>query len=292
MSKNALHVAVLTGNNDAPIAVRPFSQTAFARQGNLLYVEGTLYGFTRNGPVRFSAQGETGVEDKAFAAIVATDMQNWVAERVCIGWDPATQSVVYFHANDSLNTSTTFWESVAIAYHTKLGVWSTPIDIKDPTKDMLVTSCTTLAGRLHFIAGNQIFVWGTGVGSVEWYVLTPYIDQGAEGLDKSIRGMAATYFVTNNALASIFASQADEQVDVLNAARLPNTTASAVNSSESGPITMTKPTTSVKTSNYSKLNIAKKRLYAVRFGSTYSPGVTLDRVDEIIVEGFTHVPRH
>jgi hypothetical protein len=127
---------------------------------------------------------------------------------------------------------------------------------------------------------------------VEWYVLTPYIDQGAEGLDKSIRGMAATYFVTNNALASIFASQADEQVDVLNAARLPNTTASAVNSSESGPITMTKPTTSVKTSKYIKLNIAKKRLYAVRFGSTYSPGVTLDRVDEIIVEGFTHVPRH
>jgi hypothetical protein len=300
MSKNALHVAVLTGNDQAPVTVRPFSQSAFARQGNLLYVEGTLYGFTRNGPVRFSTEGDTGAEDKAFAAIVATDMVDWEAERVCIGYDPASQSVVYFHANDYLNPATAKWESVAIAYHTKLGVWSTPIDIRSATEDMHVTSCCTLAGRLHFTTNSLIFepgpladkiwVWGMGSAPVEWYVLTPYVDQGAEGWDKSLRGMAATYFVTNNATASIFAAQSDEQVDIASAILQSNATAAS--GSESLAISMTKPTSAVKTSQYIKINIARKRLYAVRFGSIYTPGAMADRVDEIVIEGFTHIPRH
>jgi hypothetical protein len=213
--------------------------------------------------------------------------------------------VVYFHANDYLNPganppATAKWESVALAYHTKLGVWSTPIDNKSATEDMHVTSCCTLAGKLHFITNagiaepgplaDRIWVWGTGTGSVEWYVLTPYIDQGAEGLDKSLRGMAATYFVTNNATASIWAAQADEQVDIGNAVLYSN--ASAASLSQSGAISMTKPTSAVKVSKYHKINIARKRLYAVRFGSIFTAGPTPDRVDEIIIEGFTHLPRH
>ena len=303
MTKNNLHMAVLSGDPVAPLVVRPFAQSAFARQGNLVYVEGVLYGFTRNGAVRYQTGGDIGIEDRSFAAIIAEDMEHWVAERVCVGYDPASQSVVYFHANDH-DDGFGNWETMALAYHTKLGVWSTPINVSYQelaSQDFNVTSCCTLGGKLHFMAAGYVWVWNspppTTLGfTIDWWMLSPYVDQAAETFDKTIEGLVATFFTgADDARVGIFGVQSDDVVDLDNATEISNSTAMGL--AKSGSIVLAHPpfgSNLVKASRYVKLEVPRLKLYAVRFGSTFLPGPDAkpDRVDEIVVDGLIHGPKH
>lgn len=282
MTRNRLHIVSLTGLEELPVTVRPFWRTGFVRHQSLTFVNGVLYGFTSRGPTRSAADGEEGAEEYEFAAPVAVEMESWARERVVVAHDPYNEAVCFFHANDSTNASG-FQTTKVLMYMLRLGIWSPPIIIESTSAHMVVASAAAVNGRLYFVANEKVWLYDAGTNSVSWYVATPFTDQGAEGIDKTITGLAATVCGTA-VTAGIHANTSNQAIPVTDLE-------TGNGASESGSIALGSPS-SMLTTAWKKLNVRDKRLYALRVDGTFSGSGNKDRVDEVVVEGYSSFPRH
>jgi hypothetical protein len=287
-TNNYIHILSLTGNADQPLTVRPFVQCAIIKHNALVYVEGVLYGFSAQGPVRVSGEG-SGLEDRIFAAPVRAVTEQWEPGRVSVVYDPHNEAILWVHSNDSLHGGNVtfpegFWRTMVLSYSLPLGVWSTPLWIERDDEDMNISGVTTLGSRAYLITDTgHLLMWDHVTGDQRWFMATPFIDQpGAPGSDRNIRHLTVTHR-GGATKAGIFGMRAGGPEPDLKA----NVTASfsgEISVPPAGPQAVT--ATPVE-----KLNVRNMRLYSVKImGVNDADNVRLDRVDEIIIDGNVHGP--
>ena len=273
MTENRLHMAVLSGNPDLPVTVRPFWRAGFRSPQALVFVNGYIYGYTTNGPTRSIADGDEGSEEHTFAADVASDMAPWSPERVRIGYDPVNEAVCFFHSDD-LQNSAGYYYTTVLCYMLRLGKWSTPCVIGSETAHMVVSGVATVSGKLYFTANQKNYQWDAGTTATGSYIATPFMDMGEPALDKTVRGMALTAYSIDPINANIYAAQSAEDVPV---AALVAGSASP----DSGTITYAVGS-AVRPTEWKKLSVRLARLFAIRANLGASSG-NLGRLDEMAV---------
>jgi hypothetical protein len=186
LTQNALHIATLTGIDDAPLTTRPYWKTGFAHQNSAAFINGTIYGFSGGTPTRSRDEGEPGTEEHEFAARVRDIVASWRPERVFVGHDPINRAVVFIHANDQRRNG--HWVSVALCYMLETDTWSTPMILENAIADLTVTGLCTAGGKLYLIASGKTYQWDTNDGSttISGYLAPPFMDGGQPGFYKTI----------------------------------------------------------------------------------------------------------
>lgn len=282
MTENRLHIATPSGDSRTPVSTRPFWKAGFRNSQSLIFVQGTLYGFTSGGPARSIAEGDEGIEEYRFAEDVAAVTKNWLPERVLVAHDPKNEAICFFHNNDNVNGAGKQYCNVLL-YMLRLGVWSPVITIESSTVDIIVTGATVVAGVLYLNlltrSGStytaRTHQWDAGTNSINWYVASEFIDENNEGLI-TIEGVAVRAH-TNGGSVGIHGPRTGDDIPVVD---LQNSNAS----SESGPITLP-ASTAVKEGARSKIRVKDLRSYAVRIDGTFSGTGELHRVDEVVIDG-------
>lgn len=303
ITNNYIHIITLTGNPDQPLTVRPFAQSSIIKHNSLVYVQGVLYGFSARGPMRISGDA-LGVEDRTFSAPVRDITERWEAARVFVAYDGHNEAILFIHTNDSRTAQYDNERTMVLSYSIALGVWSTPIFLEDdiphtspdPSSgqegDLLITGVTTLGGRVFLMQINSrrtagsIRMWDGGTAAQPWYMATPFIDQGAPGMQKNIRQLSVTHrgMATKASVYGLFPDQPAPAITESGFAssQIPNGLDMAT---AGGKITATA---------VEKINAMHMRLYAVKIAGldTVAAGTNHvpDRVDEIVVAGSIHVP--
>lgn len=279
-TNNYIHILSLTGNPDQPLTVRPYVQTAVVRHNSLVYVEGTLYGYSARGPMRVSGEG-AGLEDRMFAAPVRAVTERWEPARVFVVYDPHNESVLWVHSNDSKNDAG-WYRTAVLSYSLTLGIWSTVLYIERATQHVIVTGVATLGSRAFFLVGHPtgvLYMWdAANTEIIEWQMATPFIDQpGPAGSKKNIRHVTVTHRGNNSDL------------DII------GMTAGGVEPSPFDPpdlrVALDGDPALIKTSKIGKTNVRNLRLYLVKVSGVNNPSDPLpNRVDEIILDGTVHGP--
>lgn len=282
MTANRLHMVALSGDPIIPVAVRPFWKTGFRNQRAVCFVNGEIYGFTTNGATRSGADGDEITEQHEFAAPVASDMRNWNPSRVSVAYDPVNEAVVYIHADDGLRPGGTKRYSTALMYMLRLGVWSTPIRIEDPSdgNDGWATSAMTAGGAMYILVSNlsfsSIFSWDVTGTVGEVYAATPFMDADAEEMDKATRGISFTGHGISSIVLQIYGGSVNSDVPVSDLA--------AGTNSQSGNITYT-PGSSTRIFARTKLNCRQQRVFAARVQLATNGGNGGCRLDEAVIDG-------
>lgn len=286
LTPNRLHIAVLSGDPDLPVVVRPFWRTGFRNPRACAFINGYLYGFTSNGATRSAGSGDAVVEEHEFAAPVDADMQNWNPSKVSVAYDPRNEAVLYIHADDGTRPGGTKRYSTVLAYMLKLGVWSPPCRIEDvqDSDDSFATSAAAVNGVPFFLISSitspNVWFWdGVPQGSSgelgEIYAGTPFMDIGAEGVDHQVRGMIVTASGNNPLTGNVYGVPANTDV--------PLTDFAAGTNSSSGNLSFTVNNPNVRPSERKKMNVRRSRLVAARI--KLGTNTTGCRVDEIVLDG-------
>lgn len=219
---NRLQFAQFSGNDVFPVTARPFWKTGFQNPYQLIFVDGTLYGYSGGGPTRSIAEGDEGSEEHKWASDVAEIIKTWVPPHVMLAHDPLNNAVCYFHTADSLNDSG-YWITVVLPWMLDQGEWGMPIVISSNTQDMIVSGVTTVNSRLDFLAGGRTDAGPISVGTyrfdepsgepVSGYVAWGFTDAGEEQRAKCVKFARVTGRLQNASLG-IFGYRASEDVPV------------------------------------------------------------------------------
>ena len=275
MTQNYLHLVSSTGNPDLPVTVRPFWRAGFRNPQGLCFVNGTLYGYTQNGPTRSIADGDEGLMEHSFAAPVASIFEGWAAEYVRVAYDPVNECVVYFVTGVGAG-ATGFRESTALMYNLRLGVWSTIIAIQSTTGNASVTGVATIAGQLVLTVSGENYLWDAGTEEIVWYVATPFMDGDDPGTDKTVTGVQVTAHSSTSIIAGVWRALAG--------ANIPDQDLQSGISPNSGAIGFPQGTF-VQASLLRRVNVPRARLFAVRFSGSWDGSGELGRVDGCVIRG-------
>lgn len=275
MTQNYLHLVSSTGNPDFPVTVRPFWRAGFRNPQGLCFVNGTLYGYTQNGPTRSIADGDEGLMEHSFAAPVASVFALWPAERVRVGYDPVNECVCYFISGVGAG-ATGFRESAALMYNLRLGAWSTEIVMQNQAGNATVTGVATVAGQLVVTISGVNYLWDAGVAPLACYFATPFMDAGDPGADKTVTGLQITCYSTSTVGGGIWSAEAGEDV--------PITDLQDDTNSDSGGVSFAQGSF-VRPSFLGRINVPRARLFAARFALGWDGSGQLARVDECLIRG-------
>lgn len=295
MTANTLQVAEfinfpINDPNIPPLTIRPLWRAGFKTPYQLCFVDGTLYGYTTQGPTRSVSYGDEGGEEHTFAAAVREITNNWIRAHVLVAHDPVNNAVCFFHSDDS-TTEAGFHTTRVLMYGLDRQAWIGDIVLESATRDMVVTGVATVSGRLEFIAGGvegATDVWSTfhfdsrieldgGAGtSVFGYISWQFTDDGSEDRDKAVKSIRVTAKLSEAATAGIHGAGAGEIIPV--------TTLEAGNSgSKSGSIPLIF-TTAVGQGARIPLNVPNLGVWTARIDDTWSGSGIKFRVDEVVVE--------
>jgi hypothetical protein len=235
-----------------------------AGQAQTQFVNGQLYGFTKNGATRSVADGDEIVEEHQFAAPVSNVMAPWLPERVFVAYDPRNAAVLFIHSNDNVNANGYYYSTV-LAYDVRNARWHTLFIISSTTGHQTVTGVATVSGDVYMLISGRTYKWDSGVNSISSNLATPWVDLGEEGFDKTVRGMGMTGYSTSTVNAAVFAAAALEEI--------------GFTANDSGTIQFPQGT-SARQSRLARLNVRRARLLSASLDFTSSGG-NLARLDEL-----------
>lgn len=296
MTANTLQVAefvsfAINDPNIPPMAIRPFWRAGFKNPYQLCFVDGTLYGFTTQGPTRSVSYGDEGSEEHTFAAAVREITDNWIRGHVLVGHDPVNNAVCFFHSGDDINEAG-YHTTRVLMFGLDRQAWIGDIVLEATDHDMLVTGVATVSGRLEFIAGgrdsvgasvfstyhfdSRVELDGGADESVFCYLAWQFTDDGNELRGKVIKAVSVTAKLSTGATLGIHGAQPSEVIDI--------PVLEAGNSgSKSGSIPLV-ATSAVTKSARIPTNMPPLSVWTVRVDSTWNGSTTKDRVDEVVVE--------
>lgn len=296
MTANTLQVAEfinfpINDPNIPPLTIRPLWRAGFKNPYQLCFVDGTLYGYTTQGPTRSVSYGDEGAEEHKFAAPVREITNGWVRAFVLVGHDPVNNAVCFFYSDDSINASG-FHATRVLMYGLDRQEWIGDIILESTTGDMMVTGVATVSGRLEFIAGGRDNVGGVvfrtyhfdaridldgGAGTtVFWYIAWQFSDFGFEQRDKTCKSIRVTGKLSEAATAGIHGAGAGEIIDV--------PVLEAGNSaSKSGSIPLA-ATSAVAQGPRIPTNVPNLGVLTARIDDTWSGSGVKSRIDECVLE--------
>jgi hypothetical protein len=211
---------------DAPfILTRPFWKSGFKNPYCLIFVNGTLYGFTNAGPTRSIADGDEGSEETSFAADVEEITSTWIPGQVLVVHDPKNNAVCFIHSADSLNANG-YWTSRILMYGLKQDDWIGDVTLEGAANDCIVSGAATVDGYLEFLVGGRFgsstvtistnrFDTGGAGAFVTGYAAWAFSDSGIEDRDKLISNPTITAKTTSG-LISLYGASATETIPVSN----------------------------------------------------------------------------
>lgn len=297
MTANTLQVAEfisypINDPNIPPLTIRPLWRAGFKTPYQLCFVDGTLYGYTTQGPTRSIAYGDEGGEEHAFAAAVKEITDRWAPARVLVGHDPVNNAVCFI--NTGYNDTNV---SRVLMYGLERQAWIGDIIIEFTDNDMFVTGVATVNGRMEFIAGGRAGGGGTayrtyhfdsrfildggpgGTVTVPWYVAWQFSDDGNETRGKKVNAVSVTANPPTGATLGIHGAQPSQVIDVA--------TLEAGNSgSVSGSIPLVAASSVTKGARI-PVNMVPLSVWTVRVDGTWaaiSGSGSESRVDEVVVE--------
>lgn len=274
MTENYLHLCSSTGNPDLPATVRPFWRSGFRNPYSLVFVNDTLYGYTRNGPTRSVGDGDQTIEEHSFAAPVAPVFANWVADRVQVAYDPKNEAICFFHATAGSGSNPRLTE--CLMFMLRLGVWSPTIIIEHGFQNRSLTGAATVAGQLVLTVSGVNYQWDTGTSAISAYASTAFFDAGDPGADKTITGLQMTGYSTSTVNGGIWAASAGEDIPI-------SDLQDGINQ-DSGNLTFVQGNYS-RPSYLQRCNVARARLLAARVNIDWDGSGELGRLDELAIRG-------
>ena len=155
LTVNRLQIAQSTPSDAVPILIRPFWHDGFANPYQLIFVNGTLYGYPVAGPSRSVGDGDEIESERNWASDVWELIAEWNAGQVLVGFDPENDAVWYIHAADRLNDAG-YWTSKWIAYGISANDWIGAGEFTEDNKDQIVSGAATVGENLVLmISGRQ-----------------------------------------------------------------------------------------------------------------------------------------
>lgn len=290
MTENYLHLCSSTGNPELPVTVRPYWRAGFRNPQALVFVNGTLYGYTITGATRSIADADEGIMEHSFAAPVAAITANWRPERVRVGYDPKNEAICFFHSTQG-SAEVGFRVTDCLMYMLRLGVWSPLIRVSGAGtgEDRILTGVATIAGEMALCMLDTVapsgknYRWDQGTGAISAYITTPFMDGGDPGADKTLTGMQMTGYSASSVTAGIWSAPAGSDI--------PLSALIAGASPDSGSLTITQGSDS-QPSFLQRANVPRARLFAVRVALAWNGSGTLARLDEMVIRGNTPDRRH
>lgn len=273
-TENYIHLCSSTGNPDLPVTVRPFWRAGIRNPQAMLFVNDTLYAYTQNGPTRSVGDGDETIMEHSFAAPVAAVFENWVPERVRVGYDPKNEAVCFFHATVGSGSNPRLSE--CLMFMLRLGKWSTTIIIQDSVESRTITGVATVAGKMIPLFSGENYVWDSGTAVITSYAASPFWDAGDSGADKTIHGMQITARSAVDATGGIYAAEAGTPIPLLDVENGATPT--------SGTLTFPLSDT-VQPSYLQRCNVPRARLFAARIALTWNGTGDPSRLDEITLRG-------
>lgn len=278
---NHLQIAQSTPSDVVPIIIRPFWKDGFANPYQLVFVNGTLYGFPVAGPSRSVGEGDVIEAERDWAEDVAEIVLTWNPGQVLVGYDPYNDAVIYFHAGDRLNDAG-FWTTRWLMFGISQGFWIGDGEFSSDTEDQIVSGVATVGDRLDLIVGGRT---GSSVGSTTterfdagdgsaWFLVPSISDSGVPLRDKVMKPVTVIGQLTN-ASFKVYGWGPDDPIDV---AAIEAGTGAKTNA-QSLPDS-TSPTRSARV----PVNVPNLMLHTIRVEGNCSDTGTLDRVDQIAYE--------
>jgi hypothetical protein len=127
-----LQIAQGTPDQSVPILIRPFWDDGFAGPDQLVFINGTLYGWTMGGPSRSVGDGDEIYAERNWAGYIYEETQSVPAGHMLVGYDPYNNAILFFYSGFRRNLSnfwTTRWWMYGISqgFFTGRGEFSSPI---------------------------------------------------------------------------------------------------------------------------------------------------------------------
>lgn len=190
LTPNTLQVASLTGSDINPFAIRQEWNNGFAHQFSGCMAGDLFYGFTKKGFYRTLGK-DTFAPDDTFAEAYRIELQQVVAARAFVGFDPASKQVVLFESNAQVGAGSG-WQTKARSFNTESGYWNTPCILGDGTTDFTVTSCANINGELWFTTSDgKTYKWEAGAQTITGFLGFPFnVDDSAH--QKTLRSAKLT----------------------------------------------------------------------------------------------------
>lgn len=273
-TNNYVHLVSSTGNPDLPVTVRPYWSTGIRNTQALLFVNETLFAYTRNGPTRSVGGGDESIAEHNFAAPVSSVFQNWRPERVRVGYDAKNQAVCFCHSG--AGTGDTPRGTEVLMYMLRLGVWSPTIIIENDDENRTMTGVATVAGQMVLVVSGVNYQWDIGTDAIGGYAATGFMDAGDAGADKTITGLQMTGYSTDTVNGGIWSAEAGEDVPIADLENGGN--------QQSGNLTFTQGSF-VRPSYLERCNVPRSRLFAARVNISWDGSGELGRLDELVIRG-------
>ena len=283
LTPNHLEVVIGTPSDVVPIIVQPFWKSGFRNPYQLVFINGILYGFPTSGPTRSVGTGDDAAEEKIWASDVTEFTDTWVPTHVLVEHDPVSDSIVFVHTAEQLNSSG-FWTSRILMWGLSSQTWVGDITLSSTTGDQIVSGIAKVGNYLYMtiggrqsgdtiVTGTYQFNGGSGA-STDYYAAFQYSDYGVNLRDHVVKAVKVTGEMASGNV-KVYGSGATQTVDV---SALEAGTSSLVSQS------VTTSTSAVAVSQRYQLNIPNLAISTVRVSGTYSGTGSVDRIDEVIIE--------
>lgn len=159
---NKLQIAQSTPSDVVPIIIRPFWYDGFAGPDQLVFVNGTLYGFPVAGPSRSVGDGDQIEAERDWAEDVAEIVlgdstaanSGWNPGQVLVGYDPFNDMVVFIHSADHINDAG-YWTSRLLGFGISQNFWVYDGLISSNTHDCIVSGVATIGDRMELLIGGR-----------------------------------------------------------------------------------------------------------------------------------------
>jgi hypothetical protein len=216
--KNSLSVVRYTGaTTKAPLSLSLlWPDIGFSYPWNACLAEGQLYGYVgHRGLVRI---GSDGMADTEFSMPVQSDFDGIDDSGVVVGFDPATNHVVYGF--------TTVDNKIRLfCYNKSYSIWSTPIKSEDftaPLTNVVLKGMYTFDGHLYLIVKTigvdawEVYQFNVGNGS-KWRLRSAWRDGGHPEKNKTIT--KANEATSNNSTNPLYIRIYKNLSDVISAVK-------------------------------------------------------------------------
>lgn len=288
LTVNKLQIAQSTPSDTVPIIIRPFWHDGFANPYQLVFVNGTLYGFPVAGPSRSIGDGDEIEAERNWAEDVAEIIlgdrstgSGWNPGQVLVGYDPFNDAVVFFHAADRLNEAG-FWTTRWLMFGISQNNWIGDGEFTDDTKDQIVSGVATVADRMDIVIGGRVSSttgattteqFDNGDGSA-WWIVPSISDSGEMLRDKNVKPVTVIGQL-NNSSFKVYAWGPNDEMDV---AAIEAGTGASTNS-QSLPQS-TSPTRSARV----PINVPNAMLHTIRLEGDCREADKLDEIHQISYE--------
>lgn len=288
---NTLQIAIATQTTDPripPLVVRPYWKSGFKNPDTLLFVDGSLVGYTNHGLAKSIAGADESVEEFGFAVALEEFLRTVSAGHCLLALDPKNNAVCLFHSGDSLNASG-YWTTRVWMYGLRQNKWVGEVLLTSTTGDMIVSGAASVNGQLEFLAGGRQSGGTTVVRTyrfddptaglpVPYYLAWQMSDWGAEDRTKRVGPFFQVVAKqVNGGSAGLYGVEPGETVPVAALEAGNHVT------SKSGTITLP-AASAVAQEDVIELNVSNLKQFTVRVDGTWPGTGERDRIDEVVIE--------